>query len=152
MNKLSFYFYLNRQLEKYGIDILRLALAIVFIWFGALKVVGISPADDLVEKTVFFFPSNIFIPVLGAWEVAIGIGFLVKKLIPYTIFLILAHMAGTFLPLVLFPNVCFHAFPYSPSMEGQYILKNLVIIAGALAVAGKYNLAFFKRSEETRPG
>ena len=69
---------------------------------------------------------------------AIGLGLIVKRFIPYTILLLLVHMAGTFLPLYILSNICFDSSLLCPTMEGQYILKNLVLIAGALAVAGKY--------------
>ena len=130
-------------MDKYGIDALRVALAIVFIWFGALKIAGVSPAQELVKKTVYWFSPGFFVPFLGYLEVVIGIGLLVKRLIPYTIIMLLIHMAGTFLPLIILRNVCFNVFPFCPTMEGQYIIKNLVLISGALAVSGKYNVTYF---------
>jgi len=131
---------LTSSLEKYGIDMMRIALAIVFIWFGALKMVGMSPAQLLIEKTIYWFSPKVFVPFLGFWEVCIGLGFLIKRFVPYTVFLLLFHMMGTFLPMFILRDICFDAFPFCPSMEGQYIIKNLVLIAGALAVAGKYKL------------
>lgn len=132
---------ITTQLEKSGIDLMRIMLAIIFIWFGALKMVGMSPAQMLVEKTVYWFPPKIFVPFLGFWEVAIGFGLIIKRLIPYSIILLLFHMVGTFLPMFILTKVCYDAFPFCPSLEGQYIIKNLVLIAGALSVAGKYKLA-----------
>jgi uncharacterized membrane protein YkgB len=131
---------ITTHLEKSAIEMMRIALAIVFIWFGMLKVVGMSPAQQLVEKTIYWFPPKVFVPFLGFWEVAIGIGLLIKRLIPYTVILLLIHMVGTFLPMFILTGVCYDAFPYCPSLEGQYIIKNLVLIAGALTVAGKYKL------------
>ena len=139
----SFYFHFSKQMDKYGIDALRVALAIVFIWFGALKIVGMSPAQELVKKTVYWFSPGFFVPFLGYWEVIIGMGLLIKRLIPYTIIMLLIHMVGTFLPLIILRNVCFNVFPFCPTMEGQYIIKNLVLISGALAVSGKYNVTYF---------
>lgn len=138
------YYHFSKAMEKYSIDMLRISLAIVFIWFGALKVIGMSPAQQLVENTIYWFPSEIFIPFLGFWEVLIGIGLVFKRLIPYSIILLLLHMAGTFLPFFILTNTCFDSFPYCPTMEGQYIIKNLVLISGTLVVGGKYNIEHFK--------
>ncbi len=134
----GFYVQFSTRLEEYGIVLMRVALAIVFVWFGALKLAGMSPAQELVERTIYWIPAKIFMPFLGCWEVAIGLGLLIKRFIPYTIVLLLLHMVGTFLPMFILPDVCFDAFPFCPSLEGQYILKNLVLVAGALSVAGRY--------------
>ena len=79
------------------------------------------------------------IPILGICEVLIGLGLLIKRLIPYTIPLLLMHMAATFFPVFILKTICFDAFPYCPTLAGQYIIKNLILISGALVVAGKYN-------------
>lgn len=142
----------SRKMEKHGTDLIRIALAIVFIWFGTLKVLGMSPAQELVEKTVFWFPPKVFVPLLGACEVSIGIGLLIKRLTPYAILFLLLHMACTFLPFIVLPDTCFDAFPYCPSMEGQYIIKNLVFISGALAVGGKYHLSTRQRPTTNTEG
>ena len=78
----SFYSSFSEKIEQHSIIIMRIALAIVYIWFGALKIIGISPAGDLVEETVFWFKPEIFIPVLGLCEVLIGLGLLIKGLVP----------------------------------------------------------------------
>jgi hypothetical protein len=80
-----FYFQISKKMEKHSADLMRYALAIVYSWFGTLKLVGISPAGEVVEQTVFRFKPEIFIPALGLVEVLIGIGFIFKKLIPVTI-------------------------------------------------------------------
>ena len=142
----SLYFQLSNVMEKYGVDLLRIALAIVFIWFGALKVFGMSPAQDLVEKTIYWISPKFFVPFLGVWEVAMGFGLRIKRFIPITIVLMLFHMAGTFLPFIILTKVCFDVFPFCPSLAGQYIIKNLVLVTGALTVAGKYNGRIMKKS------
>jgi uncharacterized membrane protein YkgB len=118
-----------------GITILRVALGVVFIWFGALKFVpGLSPAEDLVRATVPLIPGGVFMPVLAAWEVAIGLGFLTGRALRLTILLLFLQMPGTMAPVVLLPERVFTAFPYGLTLEGQYIIKNLVLIAGALVI------------------
>ena len=135
----SFYFSFSEKIEKYSIIIMRIALAIVYIWFGGLKIIGISPAGDLVEQTVFWFKPQIFIPVLGICEVIIGLGLLIKRFVPITLLLLLLHMIATLFPLFILTDACFDTFPYRPTLVGQYIIKNLVLVAGALVIAGKHN-------------
>jgi uncharacterized membrane protein YkgB len=121
----------------YGHLVLRIALGVIFIWFGALKFFpGLSPAAELVERTIYWLRPSLFIPVLAAWEVLIGICLLIRPLIRLGIFLLFAQMVGTFMPLIVLPDATWQHFPYAPTMEGQYILKNLVIIGAALVVGG----------------
>jgi uncharacterized membrane protein YkgB len=124
-------------LEKLSLPILRYSLAIIFIWFGALKPFGQSPAVELVTKTIYWFDPEIFIPILGIWEMAIGICLLFRPLLRVGLFLLALQMPGTFLPLVLLPEVCFTTFPFDLTLEGQYIIKNLVLIGAGLVVGSK---------------
>ena len=122
-------------MDKFGVSLLRYSLGIIYIWFGGLKVVELSPAQELVENTVYWFENpKTFVPILGIWEVVIGITMCIKPLIRVSIFLLFVQMPGTFLPLVLFPEVCFTNFPFGLTLEGQYIVKNLIIISSALVV------------------
>ncbi len=123
-------------MDKYGRLFLRISLAIIFIWFGALKFLGMSPAEELVRRTVYWFQPEIFVPVLGWWEVAIGIGLLIRPLIRVSILLLFLQMPGTMLPLILLPDVCFTQFPLGLTLESQYIIKNLILISAALVVGG----------------
>lgn len=140
----TLYFKFSKIVDKHSVNIMRIALSVVYIWFGALKVFGMSPAGELVEKTVYWFRPEIFIPILGICEVIIGLGLLFKRLIPITIVLLLLHMGVTFFPVFIVQTVCFNAFPFQPSLVGQYIIKNLVLISGALVIAGKYNEKYYK--------
>jgi len=124
-------------LNKVSLPALRISLGIVFIWFGVLKVFGDSPANDLITKTVYWFNPDIFIPILGIWEAAIGLCLLVPSFIRVGLFLLALQMPGTFLPLVLLPEVCFIEIPFNLTLEGQYIVKNLVLIGAAMAVGGR---------------
>ncbi len=123
-------------MEQYGFVILRISIAIVFIWFGLLKPLGISPAEELVRGTVYWVDPDFFVPFLGLWEVAIGVALLFRKLIRIAILLLFLQIPGTFLPLVLLPDVTFTHFPYGLTTEGQYIIKNLIIIGAALVIGG----------------
>ena len=117
--------------------VLRFALAVVFVWFGALKIWAESPADDLVRRTIYWLPSENFLPVLGAWEVIIGFCLFFRPWQRLGLLLLALQLPGTFLPLLLLPSVCFADFPFVLSMEGQYIVKNLLIIGAALVIGGE---------------
>ena len=122
-------------MQQYGFVFLRIALAIVFIWFGALKFFpGLSPAVDLARRTVYWIRPEIFVPILATWEVLIGVCLLIRPLVRVAILLLFLQMGGTFLPLVLLPDATWLHVPYAPTLEGQYILKNLVIIGAALVI------------------
>lgn len=116
--------------------LLRVSLGIVFFWFGMLKVFDIGPAKELVTHTMYWVDPRWFYPVLGVWEALIGIGLVIRPLNRGAILLLFLQMPGTFLPLVLLPSVCFVRIPWEPTLEGQYIIKNLVLIAAAIAVGG----------------
>lgn len=120
---------------KIGMPFLRASIGIVFIWFGALKTVGdLSPAYDLVAATVYWLTPEIIVPILGWWEIAIGVCFLIPALTRIGLLLLALQMPGTFLPLILLPEACFTVFPFGLTLEGQYIVKNLVIIGAALVI------------------
>jgi len=120
----------------------RLAIFTVFFWFGILKVFGFSPANPLVsallEKTLPFITFGQFIVLFGVYEMVIGIAFLVPKAERLAIPLLIPHMVATILPLILLPSVTWQTF-FVPTLEGQYIIKNIVIIALALSLATQLN-------------
>ena len=126
---------ITKFMSKWGITFLRYSLGLIYIWFGILKPFGLSPAQELVENTVYWFDNpKTFVPILGWWEVVIGLTMCIKPLIRVSIFLLFIQMPGTFLPLILLPEVCFNNFPFGLTLEGQYIIKNLIIISAALVV------------------
>ena len=127
--------FITKFMSKWGITFLRYSLGVIYIWFGILKPFGLSPAQELVENTVYWFDNpKTFVPILGWWEVIIGLTMCIKPLIRVSIFLLFIQMPGTFLPLILLPEVCFNNFPFGLTLEGQYIIKNLIIISAALVV------------------
>lgn len=126
---------ITRWMKRFGVPILQYSLAVVFIWFGLLKVVGFSPATDLVAKTVYFVSPDWFVPLLGWWEVLIGICFLWRRLVRVGIALLVPQMLGTFLPLVLLPDVVYQQQnPFLLTLAGQYVVKNMLIIGAAIVV------------------
>jgi len=118
----------------------RAALFVVFVWFGVLKVVGASSANAIVaalqEKMLPFVPSGEFIVVLGVFEMMIGVLILIPRWERLSIGLLVIHMATTLLPLIFLPEITWGDV-LVPSMEGQYVLKNLVIIAMAIGFAAR---------------
>jgi uncharacterized membrane protein YkgB len=94
----------------------------------------LSPAYDLVAATIYWLTPEIIVPLLGLWEIAIGVAFLIPALTRVGIILLAFQMPGTFLPLVLLPEICFEVFPFVLTLEGQYIVKNLIIIGSALVI------------------
>ncbi len=124
-------------MRRHGFLLLRVSLAVVFIWFGALKPLGLSPASELVARTVWWVDPGWFVPFLGWWEVAIGVCLLIRPLLRVAIMLLILQMPGTILPLFILPEVTWVRAPYAPTVEGQYIIKNLVLIAAAIVVGGR---------------
>ena len=128
-------------LARYAIPTMRIALGVVFLWFGALKFFpGLSPAEDLAGRTIEALTAGVVpeataLPILAAWESLIGLGLLTGRFLRATLLLLAIQMAGTFTPLLLFPEETFSRFPIAPTLEGQYIIKNIVLIGAAMAVA-----------------
>lgn len=126
--------------EARAITVARLAIFVVFFWFGILKVLGLSPANPLVialfDETLSFtqLTADSFLYVFGWFEMVIGILFLIPKLEKVAILVLVLHMVSTFLPLILLPGMTWTK-PFVPTLEGQYIIKNIVIIALAMSIA-----------------
>ena len=125
------------MLRRWSIPALRLALGIVFLWFGALKIFGSSPVILLIERTFTFLPLHLFVPVLGGWEMLIGVGIIFKRALRFVLVLLCIHLVGTFVALCLNPHDFFlHGFLLSLTADGEFVMKNLVLIAAALVIAG----------------
>ena len=122
-------------MAAWGIRLLRICLGIVFIWFGALKVSGHSPVVALVAAAVPWFPPETFIPFLGVWEILVGAGLLFRVALRLVLLLFWLQMAGTFLVLVLRPDIAFQqGNPLLLTAEGEFVIKNLVLISAGLVV------------------
>jgi uncharacterized membrane protein YphA (DoxX/SURF4 family) len=127
-------------MRRYGILFLRISLGIVFFWFGFLKFFpGVSPADQIATRTIErltfgLLPPSTSIILLALWETLIGLGLITGKLLRVTLLLLFTQMLGTLTPLFLFPAETFTRLPYAPTLEGQYIIKNLVLISAGLVV------------------
>jgi uncharacterized membrane protein YkgB len=128
----------RRFLDRIGVPLLRISLGAVFLWFGLLKVFDVSPVSGLVAKTIYWFDPDLIVPALGAVEVFVGACFLVGRLMRVAIPLLVLQMAGTFLVLVFLPDVTFHdANPFLLTVEGEFVVKNLVLLAAGLVVGSR---------------
>jgi uncharacterized membrane protein YphA (DoxX/SURF4 family) len=127
-------------MARHGLPLLRISLGAVFLWFGALKFFpGLSPASDLAARTIATLsfgavPAEVSVPLLAAWECAIGLALLFGVFMRATLLLLAIQMAGTLTPLLLFPGEVFSRIPYAPTLEGQYIIKNAVLISAAIVL------------------
>jgi len=127
----------TRWMARTGLIFLRVGLGVIFFWFGVLKFFpGLSPAENLVRNTIYFFDPDIFVPILAAWEALIGVGLMTGKFMRLTLLLLFLQMPGTALPLLILPDVVWNVFPYGLTIEGQYIVKNLVLIGAGLVLGG----------------
>jgi uncharacterized membrane protein YkgB len=128
------------NISENSVAYLRVSIGIVYFWFGFLKFFGgASPAEQLAQDTMFIMflglvPKAMLLLILAVWESVIGLGFLTGKYLKIIIPVMLLQMFGTFTPLVFFPDLSFTQIPFAPSLEGQYIIKNLVLVSGALVV------------------
>lgn len=131
---------ITSAMARWGLPLLRVSLGIVFFWFGVLKFFpDLSPAQGLATRTISVLtfglvPPEVSLPVLAAWECVIGLGLLAGFRLREVLLLLFVQMAGTLTPVFLFPGEVFTRIPYAPTLEGQYIIKNLVLVAAGIVV------------------
>jgi uncharacterized membrane protein YphA (DoxX/SURF4 family) len=127
-------------MAHYSISLLRSGLGLIFFWFGALKFIpSLSPAQDLATHTMSALTFGLVqpalsLPLLALWECLIGLGLITGRLTRFTLLLLWAQMLGTVTPLFLFPAEAFARIPFAPTLEGQYIIKNIVLICAGLVI------------------
>jgi uncharacterized membrane protein YkgB len=130
---------LTGWMAAHGLSLLRISVGVVFLWFGVLKFVpGLSAADELATATAERLSLGLVGPdaarvLIALLETAIGLGLLTGRFLRVTLLLLGGQMAGTLTPLVLYPEVTWQA-PLVPTLEGQYILKNVVLVAAGLVI------------------
>ena len=131
---------IRKWMSRHGTTLLRISLGTIFLWFGALKFFpGMSPAQDLAMRTIDkltfgMLPAHLSLIILATWECLIGLGLLTNRFMRTTLFLLFVQMIGAGAPLMLFPNEAFQVFPIAPTLEGQYILKNLVLVSAGVVI------------------
>ncbi len=132
-----FDFDISKLIGRYFQPLIRICLAMIFIWFGLLKPMGLSPDEELIKQSVYCFEPSLVLNTLGVWEVVIGLGLLFRPLLPLSLLLLLLELPGTFMPLLILPDVCFHTIPFGLTLDGQIIIKNLILISTALVIGSK---------------
>lgn len=145
-------------MARHGLTLLRISVGIVFLWFGVLKFFpGLSPAQDLALRTIDILtfgqvPARVAINLLAGWECLIGVGLIFGIFLRATLLLLFLQMLGTMTPIVLFPGEVFTRVPYAPTLEGQYILKNLVLISAGLVIGATVRGGRMEASPTARQG
>jgi uncharacterized membrane protein YkgB len=129
-------------LAHWSVDALRISLGLVFLAFGALKFFpGLSPAQSLAGRTVEILtlglvPESLAVIAVAALETAIGVLLITGWWLRLGIALLLFAMAGILSPLALLPGEMFRA-PLAPTLEGQYVIKDVVLLAAALVIGAR---------------
>ena len=124
-------------MQKKGIKILRITLGIVYVWFGLLKVFGVSPVNSLITSTYPNFPEPTFIIFLGVWEILIGLGLIFKIYLRATLALLWLQMAGIFIGLAISHALYFtNNNPFLLNTYGEFVVKNIVLVAASIVVGG----------------
>jgi putative oxidoreductase len=127
---------LNRRVAPH---LLRLALAAVFVWFGALKLAGVSPVHELIGATLPFVDPDLAVPVLGGVEVLLGLVLAAGVLPRITLLVLVGHLAGTFLTFVTASELMWSGTLFELTADGEFVVKNLVLITAALVLIGWYS-------------
>jgi len=125
-------------LARIGVPLLRISLGVVFLWFGMLKILDVSPVSGLVAKTIYWFDPDVVVPALGAVEVFVGLCLLAGRLMRLALPLLVLQMAGTFLVLVFLPDLAFRdGNPLLLTVEGEFVVKNLVLLSAGLVIGSR---------------
>jgi len=130
----------NTWLTQNAMNLLRISIGIIYVWFGALKFYpNLSPADQLAKDTIYLItfgliPNHIAIILLALWETLLGVVLIIGLWKRAAFYILVLHMVCTFVPLFFFRDISFTNSPYAFTLVGQYIMKNLIIIAAALVL------------------
>lgn len=150
---------LTRAMARSGLSLLRWSVGLVFLWFGILKFFpGLSPAQELATKTISLLtfgrvPPSTSLWILALWETWIGVGLIFNLFMRGTLLLLFLQMLGTITPLFVFPAEAFMRIPFAPTLEGQYIIKNLVLISAGIVLGATVRGGGLvsERAEERQP-
>lgn len=123
-------------MQTYGHISHRLALGLLFVWFGLLKPLGHETATSLLAHTVYWGSPEVIVPILGWWEVAIGVCLLFRPLIRLGLLMLTIRLPATLLAFILLPGVCFDGSLLVPTPEGQYLVKDVVLFTAAMIIGG----------------
>jgi uncharacterized membrane protein YkgB len=142
-------------LAKHSLTLLRLSIGGVFLAFGVLKFFpNLSPAADLAgrtfnELTFGLVPAGVGVIFVAALETTIGVTLLTGRLLRFGLVLLGVAMVGILSPLVLLPETLFRGAVWAPTLAGQYVVKDVVLLAATLALASN---AFTRQASEQQAG
>jgi uncharacterized membrane protein YkgB len=129
---------LQSLLNRYSVAFLRISLGLVFLGFGVLKFFpGLSPAEGIAAATIDRLTLGLIgghtaVLLTAVLETFIGLTLVTGKLVRVGLVVLAGAFVGILSPLVLFTD---QLFPHGPSLMGQYVLKDIVLVAAALVVA-----------------
>ena len=127
-------------MAEHGIALLRISIGIVFLWFGFIKYFpGLSPIEDLALRTTRVLTFNLFsddamAKGLATLECLIGIGLITGKFLRTTLLLLLLQLIGAISPVFIFTAEVFKIIPVVPTLAGQYIIKDIIIISAGILI------------------
>lgn len=122
-------------LSRIAVPLLRISVGVVFLWFGALKIAGASPVEELVTTTVPWVDPDLLVPGLGVVEAAVGIGLLVGRLVRIVLLVLVLQLVGILFLLVVRPDAMFQSGnPLLLTEQGEFVVKNVVLLAAAFVV------------------
>ena len=113
-----------------------MSLGLLFVWFGSLKIVGHKTATSIIAHTIYWGSPEDIVPLLGSFELSIGLCLLIRPLARAAILMLLVRLPGSVLALLMLPEVCWQEFPFAPTIAGQYLIKDITIFFAAIAIAG----------------
>jgi uncharacterized membrane protein YkgB len=127
---------LTDWMRRHGLNLDRWAIGVFFVWFGMIKTLGHKSATSIIAETVYFGDPDVTARLLGLWEVAIGVCLVIHPLARAAIALLAVRLPGTLLALALKLDVCWTDTALVPTVQGQYLIKDIVLFAAALAIGG----------------
>lgn len=122
--------------RRYGHRLHRISLGVLYIWFGLLKPLGHTTTTSLLAHTIYWGDPGHMVLVLGWWEVLIGLCLIVRPWVRIAVFLLVLRLPGILLAFLIEPGMLFFSFPFAPTPEGQYLIKDLTLFFASLAIAG----------------
>ena len=122
-------------MRRVGVPALRISVGVVFIWFGSLKVLDVSPVSDLVANTVYWLDASWVVPALGVTEVLVGLCLVTGRFLRLALLWFAIQLVGTFMVFLVLPQVAFNeSNPLLLTVEGEFVAKNLVLLAAGMVV------------------
>lgn len=123
-------------MERYGHWLHRISLGLFFTWMGSLKISGVLTATSLLAQVIYWGTPETMVPLLGAWELAIGLCLLYRPLARVALLMLAVRLPGTLMALVLLPDICFSNAPLLPTVVGQYLIKDSLLFSAAIVIGG----------------